>query len=62
MMVDGTQSIIYVSAPHGYSIYDYINPNTYSLSYCSVDNAYTIVNLLGTGALMSNIDLKMHFA
>ena len=32
-----------------------------SLTYCSVDDAFTIVNSLGTGALMSKIDLKNAF-
>ena len=59
---DGGWRIIYhLSAPHGNSINDYINSETYSLSYCSVDNAYAILNLLGTGALMSKIDLKNAF-
>ena len=57
----GWHTILHLSAPHGYSINDYINPDAYSLSYCSVDNAYVIVNLLGTGALMSKIDFKMPF-
>ena len=59
---DGGCSMIYhISAPHGYSINDHINHDAYSLSYCSVDNVYAIVNLLGTGALMSKIDLKNAF-
>ena len=33
----------------------------YSLSYCTIDDAYKIINTLGPGALMSKIDLKMHF-
>ena len=57
----GWRTIYHLSAPHGDSINDYINPETYSLSYCSVDNAYAILNLLGTGALMSKIDLKNAF-
>ena len=57
----GWRMIYHLSAPHGYSINDHINPDAYSLSYCSVDNAYAIVNLLGTGALMSKIDLKNAF-
>ena len=28
----------------------------YSLLYCSVEDAYTITNLLGTGTLLSKID------
>ena len=56
----GWRTIYHLSAPHGNSINDYINPD-YTLSYCSVDDAYAILNLLGTGALMSKIDLKNAF-
>ena len=59
---DGGWRIIYhLSAPPGSSINDFIDPNSYSLSYCSVDEAYTIINKLGTGALLSKIDLKNAF-
>ena len=57
----GWRTIYHLSAPHGNSINDYINPDDYTLSYCSVDDAYAILNLLGTGALMSKIDLKNAF-
>ena len=57
----GWRTIYHLSAPHGNSINDYINPEDYTLSYCSVDDAYAILNLLGTGALMSKIDLKNAF-
>ena len=57
----GWCTIYHFSAPHGNSINDYINPDDYTLSYCSVDNVYAILNLLGTGALMSKIDLKNAF-
>ena len=33
----------------------------YSLSYCSIDDAYTIINKLGPGTLLSKIDLKDAF-
>ena len=57
----GWRTIYHLSAAHGNSINDYINPEDYTLSYCSVDDAYAILNLLGTGALMSKIDLKNAF-
>ena len=53
--------IYHLSAPLGFSINDFIDPNSYSLSYCSVNDAYTITNELGTGALLSKIDLKNAF-
>ena len=33
----------------------------YSLSYCSVDDAYAFINHLGPGTLLSKIDLKDAF-
>ena len=57
----GWRTIYHLSAPHGNSINDYINLDDYTLSYCSVDDAYAILNLLGTGTLMSKIDLKNAF-
>ena len=56
----GWCTIYHLSAPHGSSINDYIDPEQYSLSYCSVNDAFAIVNTLGKGALMVKIDLKMH--
>ena len=59
---DGGWRIIYhLSAPAGHSVNDFIDPFTYSLSYCSIDDAYTIINKLGPGALLSKIDLKDAF-
>ena len=55
-------TIYHLSAPPGKSINDFINPDTYTLTYCSVDDTFAIVNLLGPGTLLSKIDLKMHFA
>ena len=50
---DGGWHIIYhLSAPDGRSINDFIDPFTYSLTYCSIDDAYTIINKLGPGALL----------
>jgi len=58
----GWRIIYYLSAPFAHSINDYINPQSYSLSYRTTDNAYTILNKLGPGALlMSKIDLKNAF-
>ena len=59
---DGGWRIIYhLSAPPGLSINDFIDSDSYSLSYCSVDDAYTIINELGTGTLLSKIDFKNAF-
>ena len=59
---DGGWRVIYhLSAPAGTSINDFIDSNTYTLSYCTVDDAYTIINKLGQGALLSKIDLKNAF-
>ena len=41
MMVGGTQSSYHLSAPHGNSINDCINPKDYTLSYCSVEGPST---------------------
>ena len=59
---DGGWRVIYhLSAPHAQSVNDFIDPQVYSLSYCTIDNAYKILNELGPGALMSKIDLKNAF-
>ena len=59
---DGGWRIIYhLSAPFAQSINDFIDPELYSLSYCTIDDAYAILNNLGPGALMSKIDLKNAF-
>ena len=59
---DGGWRIIYrMSAPAGHSINDYLDLLTYSLSYCTIDHAYTIINKLGPGALLSKTDLKDAF-
>ena len=59
---DGGWRIIYhLSAPFAQSINDFIDPHAYSLSYCTIDDAYKILNELGPGALMSKIDLKNAF-
>ena len=53
--------IYHLSAPLGYSINDFIDPTTYTLTYCTVDDAYAVVNNLGPGTLLSKIDLKNTF-
>ena len=50
---DGGWHIKYhISPPDGLSINDFIDPFTYSLTYYSIDDAYTIINNLGPGALL----------
>ena len=44
----GWHTIYRLSAPHGASINDFIDPEQYSLSYCTVDNAFAIVNSLSS--------------
>ena len=51
----------YLSPPPGISINDFIDPNSYTLSHCLVDDAYTIIDDLSIGALLSKIDLKNAF-
>ena len=58
---EGWRIIYHLSAPRGSSINDYIDSSLYSLSYCSIDDAYRIINKLGPGALLSKIDLKDAF-
>ena len=43
------------------SINDYINPEYYSLKYCTINNAITILNELGPDTLMGKIDLQNTF-
>ena len=57
----GWRTICHLFAPHGSSINNHIDLNSFSLTYCLVDDAYAIVNSLGTGPLMSKIDLKNAF-
>jgi len=57
----GWRTIYHLSAPVNHSINDFINPDVYTLSYCSVDHAFAIVNQLGKGALLAKIDLKNAF-
>ena len=54
----GWCAIYHLSVPYGSSINDSINSQDYTLSYCSVDDAFAIVFMLGRGALTTKIDLK----
>ena len=54
----GWCAIYHLSVPYGSSINDSINLQDYTLSYCSVDNPFAIVCVLGRGTLMAKIDLK----
>ena len=59
---DGGWRIIYhLSAPPYTSINDFIDPNDYSLSYCTIDNPYDFINQMGPGTLLSKIDLQDTF-
>ena len=46
------------SATDGLSINDYIDPQSVTLSYTTVDNAVGISQRLGRGSLLAKIDLK----
>ena len=59
---DGGWRIIYhLSAPPHISINDFIDPEDYSLSYCTIDDAYDFINQMGPGTQLSKIDLKDAF-
>ena len=57
----GWPIICHLLAPALYNINDYIDPNSFSLTYCTIDDAYSIINKLGTNALLSKIDHKGAF-
>ena len=57
----GWHAIYHLSAPYSSSINDSISSQDYTLSYCSVDDAFAIVSSLGRGALMAKIDLRNAF-
>ena len=50
--------IVNLSAPKGYSVNDGIDPQLTSLHYASVDDAVSVIQSLGAGALMAKLDLK----
>ena len=54
----GWRAIYHLSAPHGSSINDFFDPEAYTFSYCSVDDAFAIV---GRGTVMAKFDLKNAF-
>ena len=59
---DGGWRVIYhLSAPPYISINHFIDPDDYSLSYCTIDDAYNFINQMGPGTLLSKIDLKDAF-
>ena len=43
------------------SINDFIDPDDFSLSYCTIDDAYDFINQMGPRTLLSKIDLKDAF-
>ena len=57
----GWCAIYHLSAPYGSSINDFIDPDAYTLSYCTVDDAFAIVSELGKGTLMAKIYLRNAF-
>jgi len=60
---DGGWRIIYhLSAPPYISINHFIDPDDYSLSYCTIDDAYDFINQMGRGTLLSKIDVKDAFS
>ena len=59
---DGGWRVIYhLSAPHGSSINDHINPSRFPLHYRTIDAAISIINRLGPGTLMGKLDLRNAF-
>ena len=54
----GWRAIYQLSALYGASNNDFINPEAYTLNYCSVDDAFAIVTALEKGSLMAKIDLQ----
>ena len=57
----GWRVIYHLSAPHGSSINDHIDPSRFSLHYYTIDAAISIINGLGPGTLMGKLDLKNAF-
>ena len=59
---DGGWRIIYdLSSPTGTSVNDFIDPNAFSLTYCTIDDAAKMVLTAGQCCLMGKIDLKHAF-
>ena len=58
----GGWRIIYdLSSPPGSSVNDFIDPDSFSLSYCTIDDAASMVQRAGRNCLMGKIDLKQAF-
>ena len=57
MMVPGRWFITFT----GSSVNDSIDPDTFTLSYCSIDGTFAIVSALENGTLMARIDLRNAF-
>lgn len=57
----GHRIILDLSRPDGDSVNDFIDKKTFSLSFCSVDNAVTLITRAGNGALLSKLDIKHAF-
>ena len=53
--------IYHLSAPKGWSVNDFIDPDQYTLHYASVEDAIRCISRIGRGALMTKIDLKSAF-
>ena len=52
---------LWIISPLCTSQINFIDSNTYTLLYCTVDDTYTIINRLGQEALLSKIDLQNAF-
>ena len=57
----GWRAIYHLSTPYGSNINDSIDPDTFSLSYCSIDDTFAIVSALGKDTLMLKIDFRNAF-
>ena len=58
---EGWRIIYHLSAPPNSSINHFIDLDDYSLSHCSIDDAYDFINQIGPGTILSKIDLKDAF-
>ena len=58
---DAWRAIYHLSAPYSSRINDSIDPDTFTLSYCSINDAFAMVLALGKGTLMAKIDLRNDF-
>ena len=59
---DGTWRVItHLSTPDGLRINDFIDPESITLSYTTVDDAIGLSQQLGRGSLLAKVDLKKGF-